>query len=168
MSYFIYFSLQVQYDKANVVGLDSLQRTGDCWIDNEENSHTPHFQFGLSFLTIFLPSLTIDGQNMSSFLRVKNNSVVFSYTANYDKGCNVTLNDFYVDRLSDIEFGSSRPELDGQDLDPFFATVVVPELNQLLTSSKKIVEQSLQNTCHNVHNVHLQLPEIINSLFKTA
>ncbi|XP_014290697.1 uncharacterized protein [Halyomorpha halys] len=139
---------KVKYSGALFLGVDSLRRTSDCWQEVKDNEITFDINYGFGLATIVLPHLEIDGKNMSAYATIRDNSVHLSYTASIVKEqCHIKLNEFKVEKLGNIEFGASRPEYDGSNLDGFFKLVVTPALNGIVDSNFAKIETSFQALC---------------------
>ncbi|XP_014280141.1 uncharacterized protein [Halyomorpha halys] len=140
---------KVKYSGAQLLGLDSFKRTADCWEEVKDNEILIDLSYGYELMTIVLPHLEINGTNMSAYATVRDNSVHLSYTATVVKEqCHIKLNELKVEKLENIEFGASRPEYDGSNLDGFFKSVVVPALNGIVDSNFEKIETSLQALCN--------------------
>ncbi|XP_014290696.1 uncharacterized protein [Halyomorpha halys] len=139
---------KVKYSGAQLLGVDSLRRTSDCWQEVKDNEIVFDINYGFGLAAIVLPHLEIDGTNMSAYATVRDNSVHLSYTATIVKEqCHVKLNELKVEKLGNVEFGASRPEYDGSNLDGFFKLVVTPTLNGIVDSNFAKIEASLQALC---------------------
>ncbi|XP_014290690.1 uncharacterized protein [Halyomorpha halys] len=139
---------KVKYSGAQLLGVDSLKRTSDCWQEVKDNEIAFDINYGFGLATILLPHLEIDGKNMSAYAAIRDNSVHLSYTATITKEqCHIKLNELKVERLGNVEFGASRPEFDGSNLDGFFKLVVVPTLNGIVDSNFSKIESALQGLC---------------------
>ncbi|XP_014280159.1 uncharacterized protein [Halyomorpha halys] len=137
----------VKYSDASFLGLDSLKRTGDCWQEVNGNDMLFDINYGFGLMTIVLPYLEIAGTNMSAYARIQDNSVHLSYTLHHGAEKCVTLNEFRVQKMGNVEFGSSRPEYDSSNLDGFFKLVVKPSLDGIMDSMFGKIESSLQALC---------------------
>lgn len=150
ITYIIIYYFQVKYSHAVSLGIDSLKRTADCWQDvrREENEIDFDLSYGFGLMTVVLPHLEIGGTNMSAYARIRDNSAHISYTAQVvGEKCHIKLNEFRVERMGNVEFGASRPEYDGSNVDGFFQLAVVPALNGIIDSNFAKIEDSLQALC---------------------
>ncbi|XP_014290693.1 uncharacterized protein [Halyomorpha halys] len=139
---------KVKYSGATFLGVDSMKRTSDCWTEINGNELTIDINYGFGLATIVLPHLEIDGKNMSAYATVRENSVHLSYTATIvEQKCHIKLNELKVEKLGNVEFGASRPEYDGSNLDGFFKLVVTPTLNGIVDSNFAKIETALQALC---------------------
>lgn len=139
--------LQVNYTDATFLGIDSLQRTGDCWQDMNGTDIVLDLNYGFHLFTIVLPHLEIHGKNMSGFVRIRDNSFHMSYTLHNSSEKCLTLNYFYIEKMENVQFGASRPDYDGNNLDGFFKLVVQPSLNGIIKSNITKIEAALQPLC---------------------
>ncbi|XP_014280155.1 uncharacterized protein [Halyomorpha halys] len=156
---------RVKYSGGSFLGIDSFKRTGDCWQEINGNDMTFDINYGFGLLTIVLPHLEIAGTNMSAYARIRDNSVHLSYTLHHGADKCITLNDFKVEKLGNVEFGASRPEYDGSNLDGFFKLVAKPSLDGLLDSLYPKIESSLQKLCkvRNFQN-QVEVLDLVKSL----
>ncbi|XP_014276410.2 uncharacterized protein [Halyomorpha halys] len=139
---------KVKYYNAVFLGIDSIQRTGDCWQEVKGSDVSYDIHYGFRLMGIMLPYLEVYGNNMSAFASVRDNSVHLAFTMHLgDEKCNVTLDELRVERMDKVEFRASRPEYDDLHLDGYFKMIVIPRLNSIMDSHLDKIEASLQELC---------------------
>ncbi|XP_014290698.1 uncharacterized protein [Halyomorpha halys] len=144
----ISLNLRVKYPDAVVLGVDSIQRTSDCWHEKKGEDINGDIHFGLQLMTLVLPYLEVDGRNMSAFVRIRDNSVHLSYTLHVaGEKCHIKLNELKIEKLGNVEFRASRPEYDGSDLDLFLESEVMQAFNNILEANFFIIQASFQAYC---------------------
>lgn len=129
------------------VGMNSLYRTGDCTskqLSSESQKYV--YRIGYRLLLLAFGDIIIKGVSSSGYLRVKENSMLIDYTIFKNQThCNVCLGEYGFTDFDDVEFGSSDPELDGEDIDELVNGSLVDLVNQTL--DRKSFEQHLQALC---------------------
>ncbi|CAH1406546.1 unnamed protein product [Nezara viridula] len=137
------FGSHVSFSDSDVLGLDSLKRTGDCTLDYVDKNVTVDLHYGFGFFQQTFQSLRVDDKDMSASIRIGDNSVRVHYTVRItDNRCSVTLHDLTYERLAKVDFHSSRPEFDGLDLEEYFEKKVIPFLESKI--DKSAVEIALE------------------------
>ena len=104
-----------------MIGVDSVERTGDCTLTKEGQKYTYDCHIGLRLLALVFPHVKYDGEDMSAILKIRNNSLHLSFAE--DKtggGCKVTLGDLKVESLNRVEVTSSRSKYDGENVENLF------------------------------------------------
>nr|XP_024219981.1 uncharacterized protein LOC106678560 [Halyomorpha halys] len=125
------------FPRAIVLGLDILRRTGDCKLIREGKISTYELHFGSGFLVVVIPRLTYKGEEMSAVLRVRNNSLYFSFNQLEREMRNITVNDVIIKSLGQVEFLSSNPQYEGDDVEQIFENFRM-QFNGLFMNEKKI------------------------------
>nr|XP_024219245.1 uncharacterized protein LOC112211554 [Halyomorpha halys] len=165
------FGPHVLFSDSDVLGLDSLKRTGNCTLEVVKRKNvTLDFHYGFGFYQQSFKILSIFDQDQSASIRIRDNSVRLYYTADFSgKGglnCSVTLHDLSFERLAKVDFSSSRSEFDGADVEEIFAKEIVPFLNNKI--DKAAVEKALQQQIckQQHHDVSEQMPMIHMSILQ--
>lgn len=153
----------MKYSEAVFLGIDSLQRTGECWQEAKENGVSFDIRYGYHLMTIELPNLVMDGKNMSGFVRIRENSVHLSYTVHNISDKCITLNGLKIEKMENVEFGASRPDYDGTNLEGLFKLVVRPTLNGIIMSNFTRIEAALQPLCK-IRDIEKNAMDLLTSL----
>lgn len=133
---------QVYYRDANLIGLDSLYRTGDCFMIQKDFCKTVDLHYGLKLAVIDFPVLKIDGKTMSGYIRSFNNSIHYRMKTCRNP-CHVNIELYQLENMGTIVFGASRPEYDGMDISGLLQRVVVPHLQKYLDKLSKQLEDDI-------------------------
>ncbi|CAH1406545.1 unnamed protein product [Nezara viridula] len=164
------FGSHVSFSDSDVLGLDSLKRTGNCSLEIVEKNVTLDLHYGFGFYLQTFKSLRVDDKDMSASIRIGDNSVRVHYTVHNigQQGgrCSVTLHDLGYDRLANVDFHTSRPEFDGLDLEDFFAQQVIPFLESKI--DKRAVELGLERFICRQHRLEISehMPMLHQSVFE--
>ncbi|XP_014279390.1 uncharacterized protein [Halyomorpha halys] len=160
---------KVFFSDSEILGLDSLKRTDNCTLEIVDKNVTLDLHYGFGFFQQSFKLINIGEQDMSASFRIRDNSVHLNFTASYfghnAQKCRVKLHDLSYERLAKVDFYSSRPELDGIDVEDVFEKEVTPFLNSKV--DKAAVEQVMQAMCNQPHlEIAEQMPMIHMSVLQ--
>lgn len=131
------------YEGATLLGVDSFNRTGECFKEQLRNEVKYTFHVGLRLLQVFFKKLTVGGAGFAASSRIGENSLELAYTISDKESndlCDVKVNSLRVESAGKAVLYASKPNMDGMNIDKFLQDQLLPTLNRMLQEEALLMQ----------------------------